>query len=155
MFLAKVDMAALMLHSFSAGITGLLLVYAGVVGDGSPLVHLLSIGLFLVNGGTVLRVLWRGKRRRRRGQTPPHAHHAVQREVAEAPRVPHIPTEATGEGMQTHKTWAWGLLLMVLGLDGVACWAMVWQQDVRTSLGCLLLRVGLLLESYRRWRWGR
>ena len=82
MFLAKVDIAALILHSFSAGMTGLLLLYAGVVGDGSPLVHLLSICLFLVNSGTVLRVLWRGKRRRRRGYTPPNANHAEQREVA-------------------------------------------------------------------------
>ena len=82
MFLAKADIAALMLHSFSAGVTSLLLVYAGVVGDGSPLAHLLSICLFLVNSGAVLRVLWRGKRRHRRGQTPPHANHAVQREGA-------------------------------------------------------------------------
>jgi hypothetical protein len=57
--------------------------------------------------------------------------------------------------MRKHKTWAWGLLIIVLGLDGVACWAMVWQNDVRTSLFCLLLSVGLLLESYRRWRWDR
>jgi hypothetical protein len=82
MFLTKADIAALMLHSFSAGVTSLLLVYASVVGDGSPLAHLLSICLFLVNSGAVLRVLWRGKRRRRRGQTPPHANHAVQREGA-------------------------------------------------------------------------
>jgi hypothetical protein len=57
--------------------------------------------------------------------------------------------------MQTHKVWAWGLLLMVLGLDGVAYWAMVWRKDVPISLCCLLLGVGLLLESYRRWRRGR
>src|SRR2546427_5855920 len=37
MFLAKVDIAALILHSFSAGMMSLLLVYAGVVGDGSTL----------------------------------------------------------------------------------------------------------------------
>jgi hypothetical protein len=67
MFLAKVDIAVLMLHSFSAGVTSLLLVYAGVVGDGSPLAHLLSLCLFLVYSGAVLRVLWRGKQRRRRG----------------------------------------------------------------------------------------
>jgi hypothetical protein len=68
MFLAKVDIAALLLHSFSAGMTGLLLLSASVVGDGSTLAHLLSIFLFLVNSGTVLRVLWRGARRRyRRG----------------------------------------------------------------------------------------
>ncbi len=66
MFLAKVDLAALILHSFSAGMTSLLLVYAGVVGDGSLLSHLLSLVLFLVNSGTVLRVLWRGARRFRR-----------------------------------------------------------------------------------------
>jgi hypothetical protein len=41
--------------------------------------------------------------------------------------------------MQTHKVWAWGLLLMVLGLDGVAYWAMVWRKDVPISLCCLLL----------------
>jgi hypothetical protein len=69
MFLAKVDIAILILHSFSAGVTALLLVYAGVVGDGSPLAHLLSIRLFLVNSGAVLRVLWRGGHRRyRRGR---------------------------------------------------------------------------------------
>ncbi len=28
--------------------------------------------------------------------------------------------------MPQHKIWAWGLLLIVLGLDGVACWAMLW-----------------------------
>jgi len=60
MFLAKVDIAALMLHTFSAGMAGMLLVYAGVVGDGSTVAHLLSIVLFLVNVGTVLRVLGRG-----------------------------------------------------------------------------------------------
>src|SRR5712691_11269707 len=57
MFLAKVDVAALILHSFSAGVMGLLLVSAGVVGDGSTLAHLLSIVLFVVKSGTVLRVL--------------------------------------------------------------------------------------------------
>ncbi len=35
--------------------------------------------------------------------------------------------------MQTHKSWAWGLLLIVLGLDGVAYWAMVWQAPTKTS----------------------
>jgi hypothetical protein len=34
--------------------------------------------------------------------------------------------------MQKHKTWAWSLLICVLGLDGVASWAMVWQHDLRT-----------------------
>lgn len=83
MFLAKTDIAALLLHSFSAGVTSLLLVYAGVIGDGSTLAHLLSIGLFLVNGGTVLRVLWRGRRQRSRwGQAPTRAPHAAQREGA-------------------------------------------------------------------------
>ncbi len=57
--------------------------------------------------------------------------------------------------MQTHKSWAWGLLLIVLGLDGVAYWAMVWRKDVHLSLFGLLLGIGLLLESYRWWRWGR
>jgi len=57
--------------------------------------------------------------------------------------------------MQKHKTWTWSLLIIVLGLDGVASWAMVWRKDVHISLFCLLLGVGLLLESYRRWRWGR
>jgi len=68
MFLAKADLAALILHSFSAGVTSLLLLDAGVVGSGSDLGHLLSIGLLLVNSGTVCRVLWRGRRQRdRRG----------------------------------------------------------------------------------------
>ena len=62
MFLAKVDIAALILHSFSAGVMSLLLVYAGVVGDGSTLAHFLSICLFLVNSSAVLRVLRRGQR---------------------------------------------------------------------------------------------
>jgi hypothetical protein len=63
MFLTKVDIAALILHSFSAGVMGLLLVYAGIIGDGSTLAHLLSLLLLLVNSGTVLRVLRRGARR--------------------------------------------------------------------------------------------
>jgi len=66
MFLTKVAIATLILHSFSAGVMGLLLVYAGIIGDGSTLAHLLSILLLLVNSGTVLRVLWRGARRFRR-----------------------------------------------------------------------------------------
>jgi hypothetical protein len=83
MFLAKVDIAALIMHSFSAGVMSLLLVYAGVVGDGSTLAHLLSICLFLVNSGAVLRVLWRGRRQRsRRGPAPTRANHAAQREGA-------------------------------------------------------------------------
>ena len=30
--------------------------------------------------------------------------------------------------MQKHKTGAWSLLIIVLGLDGVAYWAMVWRR---------------------------
>src|SRR5437879_1862665 len=71
MFLAKADIAALILHSFSAGVTSLLLLDAGVAGSGSDLGHLLSIVLLLVNSGTVCRVLGRGRRQRdRRGQAP-------------------------------------------------------------------------------------
>jgi hypothetical protein len=66
MFLAKVDLAALLLHSFSAGITAMLLVYAEVIGDGSLVAHVLSMGLFLVNVGSVWRILWRGEHRRPR-----------------------------------------------------------------------------------------
>ena len=57
MFLAKADIAALILHSFSAGVTSLLLLHAGVVGSGSELGHLLSSVLLLVNSGTVCHVL--------------------------------------------------------------------------------------------------
>ena len=60
MFLTKVDLAALMLHNFSAGMPGLILLSAGVIGDWSVLSHLVSLFLFLVKSGTVLRVLWRG-----------------------------------------------------------------------------------------------
>jgi hypothetical protein len=56
--------------------------------------------------------------------------------------------------MQKHKTWAWSLLICVLGLDGVASWAMVWQYDLWTSLFCVAVSVGLLLASYRLWRRG-
>ena len=56
--------------------------------------------------------------------------------------------------MPQHKIWAWGLLLLVLGLDGVACWAMLWQQALETSLVCVACSVGLLLASYRLWRGG-
>jgi hypothetical protein len=79
MFLAKVDIAALILHSFSAGVMSLLLVYAGVVGDGSTLAHLLSIGLFLVHSSAVLRVLGRGQRGRRGGRPLPRVSQAAPR----------------------------------------------------------------------------
>jgi hypothetical protein len=64
MFLAKVDIAALVLHSVSAGMTGLILVAGVVSGDWSALSSLLSSVLFLVNSGAVLRVLRKGERRR-------------------------------------------------------------------------------------------
>ena len=70
MFLAKVDIAALILHSFSAGITTLLLLDAGVIGDVSRLALLLSLFLFLLNSGTVLRILWRGRLRGPPGGRP-------------------------------------------------------------------------------------
>ena len=57
-------------------------------------------------------------------------------------------------GMQPHKIGAWGLLLLVLGLDGAAFWAMMWQHDLRLSLVCVAVNVGLLLASYHLWRWG-
>jgi cell division protein FtsW (lipid II flippase) len=57
--------------------------------------------------------------------------------------------------MQHYKTWAWSLLIIVLGLESVAFWAMVWHQDLRTSLLCFTVSVGLLFASSRRWRWGR
>ena len=60
----------------------------------------------------------------------------------------------TGGEMQKHKTGAWELLLIVLGLDGVASWAMLWQHDLPLSLCCVLVGLGLLLESVRRWRRG-
>jgi len=63
MFLAKVDIAALILHSVSAGMTGLILLREGVIGGGSALSRFVSLLLFLVNVGTVLRVVWRGERR--------------------------------------------------------------------------------------------
>ena len=56
--------------------------------------------------------------------------------------------------MQHHKMGAWGLLLLVLGLDGAAFWAMMWQHDLRTSLVCVAFSLGLLLESYCLWRRG-
>jgi hypothetical protein len=102
MFLAKTDIAALLLHSFSAGVTSLLLVYAGVIGDGSTPTHVLSLGLFLVNGGTVLRILRRGRRpRSRRGPAPTRAPHAAQREGAEVPQGHHRSTGAPGGGCRS------------------------------------------------------
>ena len=53
--------------------------------------------------------------------------------------------------MQQHTTLAWVLLILVLGLDGVAFWAMIWQQELGISLFCLTLSLGLLCEGYRRW----
>ena len=52
------------------------------------------------------------------------------------------------------KRLAWGGLLLILSLDSIAGWAMVWQHDLRTSLGCLVVGMGLLCTSYRLWRWG-
>jgi len=57
------DIAALILHSVSAGMTGLILLREGVIGGGSALSRFVSLLLFLVNVGTVLRVVWRGERR--------------------------------------------------------------------------------------------
>jgi hypothetical protein len=52
------------------------------------------------------------------------------------------------------KPSAWGLLLLVLGLDGVAVWAMLWQPNLRTALVCVACSAGLLFVSYRLWRSG-
>jgi hypothetical protein len=57
--------------------------------------------------------------------------------------------------MQHHKLWAWGLLLLVLGLDGVACWAMLWRHDLRASLLCVAVSMILLLAGYALWHRGR
>ena len=57
--------------------------------------------------------------------------------------------------MQHPALWAWGLLLLVLSLDGVACWGMLWQKDVRLSLVSVAVSMGLLLTSYSLWRRGR
>jgi hypothetical protein len=57
--------------------------------------------------------------------------------------------------MQHHKIWAWGLLLLVLGLDGVACWAMLWRHDLRASLLCVAVSMILLLAGYALWHRGR
>src|SRR2546427_9028073 len=82
MFLTKVDLAALMLHNFSAGMPGLILLSAGVIGDWSVLSHLVSLFLFLVKSGTVLRVLWRGGAAAApRGQAPPSTSHPARRAV--------------------------------------------------------------------------
>jgi hypothetical protein len=52
------------------------------------------------------------------------------------------------------KPSAWALLLLVLGLDGVAVWVMLWQPNLRTALVCVACSAGLLLVSYRLWRSG-
>lgn len=68
MFLAKVDIAALIVYSVysvSAGMPGLILLRTGVVEDGAMLSHFVSLFLFLVHVGTVLRVIRRGEQRRR------------------------------------------------------------------------------------------
>jgi hypothetical protein len=52
------------------------------------------------------------------------------------------------------KLRAWGLLAMMLGLDGLAYWAMLHQHDLCLSLVCVVVNVGLLLASYHLWRWG-
>ena len=57
--------------------------------------------------------------------------------------------------MQHHKGLAWGLLILVLGLDGVACWATLGQQDLHTSLLCVAVSMALLLTGYALWRRGR
>jgi hypothetical protein len=54
--------------------------------------------------------------------------------------------------MQTHTTLAGVLVLLMLGLNSIACWAMVWQQDLGLFLVCLALSLGLLCEGYQRWR---
>jgi hypothetical protein len=63
MLLAKVDIAVLILPSVSAGVVGFLLLCDGVLGGGSALSRLVSILLFLVHVGTVLRVVGREARR--------------------------------------------------------------------------------------------
>ena len=63
MLLAKVDIAALILPSVSAGVVGFLLLCDGVLGGGSALSRLVSILLFLVHVGTELRVVGREARR--------------------------------------------------------------------------------------------
>jgi hypothetical protein len=52
------------------------------------------------------------------------------------------------------KLRAWGLLALVLGLDGFASWPMLYQHDLCLSLVCAAFNVGLLLASYHLWRWG-
>ena len=52
------------------------------------------------------------------------------------------------------KLRAWGLLALVLSLDGLACWAMLHQHDLRLSLACVAVNVGFLLASSHLWRWG-
>ena len=43
---------------------------------------------------------------------------------------------------------------MVLSLDGLTCWAMFHQHDLRLSLVCVAVNVVVLLASYPLWRWG-
>jgi hypothetical protein len=52
------------------------------------------------------------------------------------------------------KLRAWGLLALVLGLDGFASWAMLYQHDLCLSLACVAVNAGVLLASYHLWRWG-
>jgi len=52
------------------------------------------------------------------------------------------------------KLRAWGLLALVLGLDGLASWAMLHQHDLCLSLVCVAVNVGFLLASSHLWRWG-
>jgi hypothetical protein len=52
------------------------------------------------------------------------------------------------------KLRVWGLLAMVLSLDGLAGWAMLDQHDLRLSLVCVAVNVGVLLASSHLWRWG-
>ena len=63
------------------------------------------------------------------------------------------PVTARKEG-RMQKLRAWGLLALVLGLDGLASWAMLHQHDLCLSLVCVAVNVGLLLASYHLWRWG-
>ena len=63
------------------------------------------------------------------------------------------PVAARKEG-GIQKLRAWGLLALVLGLDGLAGWAMLYQHDLCLSLLCVAVNGGVLLASYHLWRWG-